>query len=106
MNEAIVTRAQADALFAAMLVVGLVAAPVAFATARKRGGDGLAAALLWGGPLVLVGILWRVYNAITDRIGLDRVANLGVNLALFVTLGAACGFGWAKLAGRRGMGGD
>ena len=36
-------------------------------------------------------LLWRVYNAITDRIGLDTVRNLLTNLALFIIVGAAIG---------------
>lgn len=41
------------------------------------------------GPVNLV--LWFVYNRITDRLGLDTVKNLLVNLALFVTLGIVAG---------------
>ena len=36
-------------------------------------------------------VLWRLYNAITDQLGLDTVKNLLVNLALFVALGIAGG---------------
>lgn len=36
-------------------------------------------------------MLWRAYNAITDRYGLDTVKNLAVNLALFVGIGVATG---------------
>src|SRR5690242_21682 len=43
------------------------------------------------GPVNLV--LWFVYNRITDRLGLDTVKNLLVNLALFVTLGIVTGLG-------------
>ena len=97
----LVTRAQADVFFLGILVLGLVVAPVAGLLAKRRGGDPLPAALLWGGPLVLIGLLWRVYNAITDRVGLDSVANLAANAVLFVVIGAACGIGWIWLAGRR-----
>ena len=41
------------------------------------------------GPMNL--LLWHVYNAITDRVGLDRVSNLFINLALFVGLGVVIG---------------
>lgn len=101
MNEALVTREQANILFGALFVAGLIVGPAAFAMAKRRGANGVAAAALHGGPLVLASILWPVYNAITDRIGLDRVANLAVNLVLFVGVGAACGLGWRALAGRR-----
>ena len=42
------------------------------------------------GPLNL--IAWTVYNLITDRLGLDTVKNLLVQLALFVLTGAAAGY--------------
>jgi hypothetical protein len=35
--------------------------------------------------------LWRVYNTITDAIGLDTVRNLAVNVALFIVVGALTG---------------
>lgn len=94
----IITRPQADALMWAVLALGLVLGPVAGALARRGGNAPLPAALLWGGPPVLAGILWRVYNAITDRLGLDSVANLAINAALFIAVGAACGFAWTRLA--------
>ncbi len=44
---------------------------------------------------LLVGVgnyaLWTVYNAITDRLGLDTVKNLLVNLVLFVIVGCVIG---------------
>jgi hypothetical protein len=61
---------------------------------------GLAAGLL--GPLNL--LLWRVYNAITDRLGLDTVRNLVVNLIVFVTAGLVIGFAVGILARRDGSG--
>lgn len=40
---------------------------------------------------ILNWILWRLYNAITDQLGLDTVKNLLVNLALFLAIGIAGG---------------
>lgn len=97
----IVTVAQADALFLALLALGVLAAPIAALLARRKGMDPLAAALATGGPLVLMGVMWRVYNAVTNRLGLDTVRNLLVNLALFVVVGVFCGAGWAWLTARR-----
>ena len=98
----LITQGQANALFGGLFALGVVLAPIAFLIARRRGGDGLLAALLWGGPLVLVGgVLWPVYNAITIRLGLDTVANLLTNLGLFVMVGALMGVGWAWLVARR-----
>jgi hypothetical protein len=104
----LVTRGQADVAFGVVLVLGLILLPVAAFVARRRGKSPLQAALAFGGPPMLVGVLWRVYNAITDRIGLDTVANLLINLVLFVVIGAACGVGWVVLTRRRpdGSGGD
>lgn len=41
-------------------------------------------------------LMWTVYNAITDRLGLDTVKNLLVNLGLFIMLGIIIGLavGW------------
>ena len=72
--------------------------------------------LLWGaftkrllrgltvGLLVGVGnfALWSVYNAITDKLGLDTVKNLLVNLGLFVVLGVLIGLGAAWFSARSG----
>ncbi len=46
--------------------------------------------------------LWTVYNAITDRLGLDTVKNLLVNLALFIVLGVLIGLGAAWFRARGG----
>jgi nitrate/nitrite transporter NarK len=99
--QEMVTRAQADLLFLILPVLGLIAGPVAGIVARKSGGSPALAAMLWGGPLVLIGILWRVYNTITDRIGLDSVANLAVNFCLFIIVGVLCGIVWTMLTARR-----
>lgn len=60
---------------------------------------------LWRGAAVgLVGLanyaLWRIYLAITDRLGMDSVANLVVNLALFVAIGCAGGLAYRLCVGR------
>ena len=41
-------------------------------------------------------LLWKMYNGITDRLGLDSVKNLLVNLAIFAVLGIAAGLISAK----------
>jgi hypothetical protein len=97
----LVTVEQANVLFHGLLLLGLLAAPLAALLARRRRGDPLAAALAAGGPLVLIGVLWRVYNTVTNRFGLDTVANLLVNLALFVVVGVLCGAFWAWFLARR-----
>lgn len=85
-----------------LLMLGvLVLAPLigfVWGYAAKRLPLGLAIGLLAG-----VGnyALWTVYNAITDRLGLDTVRNLLVNLGLFVVIGVAVGAGAGLYAGRR-----
>lgn len=46
------------------------------------------------GPLNL--LLWKTYNVLTDRFGLDSIKNLFINLALFVILGIVAGVLFAK----------
>jgi hypothetical protein len=56
--------------------------------------QGLACGLL--GPAVWA--LWRIYNAIEDRYGLDSVKALFINLALFIVVGITTGMmiGWSR----------
>lgn len=78
---------QANLLMLAVLVlaplVGLI-----WGAVTKRPLRGLVIGLLVG-----VGnyALWTVYNAITDKLGLDTVKNLVVNLVLFIVLGILIG---------------
>lgn len=51
-------------------------------------------------------VLWTLYNALTDHLGLDTVKNLLVNLGLFVALGLLVGAGWGVWAARGHQGGD
>ena len=46
-------------------------------------------------------LLWRMYNALTDRMGLDSVANLLLNLAIFLSLGLGSGLAYGLLLRRR-----
>ena len=82
-----------------MLAV-LIAAPLIgliWGVLTKRLVRGLAVGLLVG-----VGnyALWTVYNAITDKLGLDTVKNLLVNLVLFVVIGIVAGLAGAWWSGR------
>ena len=40
---------------------------------------------------MLMGLLWYLYNFITDRLGLDSLANLAVNIFLFLGVGVSVG---------------
>ena len=91
----IVTVEQVNAAFLALAIAGPLLGAAIGAFAGQRKGDlkgGLKRGLLIGllGPLNL--LLWNVYNLLTDRMGLDSVKNLLVQLALFIVLGAAAGF--------------
>ncbi len=77
--------------FALLAVAGPLAGALIGALAGKDRRRGARTGFLIGlvGPLNW--LLWRVYNALTDRIGLDRVSNVVINLILFVAVGAAIG---------------
>jgi hypothetical protein len=87
--QELITRAQADLIFTAG---PLAVALVALAWWRlKRDPTGLAV----GVASVLVGVMWRVFNAISDRMGIETLANLGVNGAVFFAV--ALGYGvWMR----------
>lgn len=82
----------------AALLIGL-----AWGAWSKRIGRGIAIGLLVGGGNYA---LWTVYNAVTAKLGLDTVANLLVNLGLFVALGAIIGVGAGVYAARQGRSGN
>lgn len=65
---------------------------------NKRVPLGLAVGVLVGGGNYA---LWTVYNAITQKLGLDTVANLLVNLGLFVAIGIVIGIGAGIYAARK-----
>jgi hypothetical protein len=100
----IVTVEQVEAVFR-WLAIGapilgvLIGAGVAGRRGAARRGAvvGLALGLL--GPANLA--LWRLYNAITNHLGLDTVRNLLTNMALFVGLGAAAGVAYGLTMRRR-----
>ncbi len=91
-----VIRLCALALPAAGLVVGALVGAV-----RRRPLAGLATGLLCGlaGPAALV--MWRIYNAVMGRYGLDSVRALLINLALFVVVGVIVGLTIGCVARRR-----
>jgi DNA integrity scanning protein DisA with diadenylate cyclase activity len=71
------------AVFVIAPIIGLIWGAIAKQLMR-----GLIVGLAIGGGNM---ILWIVYNAITDRLGLDTVKNLVVNLVLFIALGIIAG---------------
>lgn len=93
----IVTMEQVNRLFLLLaVVIPLLGAALGAWQGGKQGRQkqgmmrGFVVGLL--GPLNL--LLWKVYNLLTDRMGLDTVKNLVVNLVLFVVIGLAAGWLW------------
>lgn len=88
-----------------LLMLGiLVLAPLiglAWGAATKRLVKGLVLGLAIGAGNFL---LWTVYNAITDHLGLDTVKNLLVNLGLFIVLGVIIGLAVGWFSGRERKG--
>ncbi|HZT42018.1 MAG TPA: hypothetical protein VFA07_07500 [Chthonomonadaceae bacterium] len=92
----IVTVAQVETLFALLaMVVPLVGLSIGALAGARRRQTGRGALLGLGVGLIgpLNWLLWHLYNALTDRNGLDTVRNLVVNLALFLLIGAGLGVG-------------
>ena len=104
----LVTVEQAERAIAiaalALPLLGLVVGAVVGA-ARRRLGLGAALGLLCGLAGPAIWLLWRAYNGITGRYGLDSVRGLLVNLGLFVAigllLGLAVGLIWRRCCGPR-----
>ncbi|MBI3948004.1 MAG: hypothetical protein HY321_18960 [Armatimonadetes bacterium] len=92
----LVVNVLALALPAAGAIVGAVVGRV-----RGRPRAGTVGGLAVGCLGIANWLLWRLYNAVTGRLGLDTVANLIVNLALFVVLGAAAGVAAGVWVARR-----
>ena len=83
MEQELITEHQANLLMLAVLMAA-PAVGLLWGVMVKRLARGLGVGLLVG-----VGnyALWTAYNAVTDRLGLDTVKNLLVNLALFIVVG-------------------
>jgi hypothetical protein len=101
----IVTVEQMDRLFLALAI----AAPVlglafgAFTGRRASAGRGALKGFVVGlvGPVNL--LLWKMYNVLTDRMGLDTVKNLLVQLGLFIALGVIAGLAFGFATKRQGL---
>jgi len=101
----LVTTEQAERMLrllaAGLPIAGLVIGTL-FGAIRRRVARSVLAGLLLGllGPVAFG--LWRVYNGIMGRYGLDSVKGLLINLALFSVVGLAIGVavGWAMSRAR------
>ncbi|MEP6755754.1 MAG: hypothetical protein ABJA67_09655 [Chthonomonadales bacterium] len=90
----IVTMGQMNGLLLSLAILSPVVGVIYFMVYGKKSSDASETkqtAIVIGviGPFALV--MWKVYNAITARLGLDSVKNLVVNLVLFVAIGIAAG---------------
>jgi len=93
MKELITTEQAARAILMlaiALPIAGLLIGGIAGAV-RRQTARGAALGLVCGhsGPAIYV--MWRVYNGVIGRFGLDSVKGLLVNLALFLTVGLLIG---------------
>jgi len=104
MKELITTEQAARAitiLALALPIAGLVIGGIAGAV-RRRVARGAALGLVCGlsGPAIWV--MWRVYNGVIGRFGLDSVKGLLIDLALFLAvgllIGLAAGAVWRRMA--------
>jgi hypothetical protein len=100
----IITLDEANRLFLILAVaVPVVCVALGALAGARRGalGRGAMNGLLIGllGPANLA--LWKIYNLITDRLGLDTVKNLLINLGLFIALGIIAGIVIGHFASRR-----
>ncbi len=81
--------------------VGPVAGAIVGGAIGWRTGSALTGAIrgfIVGLVFPLIWLLWKMYNSITDRLGLDTVRNFFVNIALFLLIGLGIGLGlrWAE----------
>jgi hypothetical protein len=96
-DRELITGAQAGTLLAIVSVAGLAGAVLLGMLGKSKGSVTLRQGALLSAVAVLLYPLWVVYNAIEDHFGLDSVAALLINLALFVVLGVAGGLAVRRL---------
>lgn len=83
----LITIEQANRLMMALIVIApVIGALCGLAVKRVKAGALVGLALGVGNYA-----LWKIYNAITDYLGLDTVKNLAVNVTLFVVVGIVIG---------------
>jgi len=105
----IVTVEQAERaikLIAISLPIVGIAVGGAVGAVRRRPAVGLLTGLLCGAAGPLIWAMWRVYNVIIGRYGLDSVRGLLINLGLFILVGTLIGlaaaFAWRRFASPTG----
>jgi len=83
----LITIEQANRLMLALIIVAPVIGALCGLAVRRAKYGALIGAALGAGNFAL----WKIYNAITNHLGLDTVKNLAVNVTLFVVVGIVIG---------------
>jgi hypothetical protein len=84
----LITVQQANHIMLAILIAAPLIGLVAGAIAKR-----IKVYAIWGTGIGVGNyVMWTVYSAITNRLGLDTVKNLFVNLGLFIVVGVVVGF--------------
>jgi hypothetical protein len=96
----LITIEQMNRLMLLVLVAAPVIGIVCGVIAKRLKTYGLAGLAIGVGNYVL----WTVYSAITNKLGLDTVVNLAVNLALFVAVGVVVGIVLGRKASKSNAG--
>lgn len=98
----LITIEEMNHLMLAVLVAAPVIGLILGAIARRVRMYGLAGLAIGTGNF----LLWKIYSAITDRLGLDTVLNLAVNLGLFIVVGVVVGVVLGRMGSRPKTGED
>ncbi len=98
-SREIVDPAQVGTALGVLSAVAAVLTLVLGARARREPSARGQAVLCGAGVLAFP--MWLIYNGIEDRLGLDSVLALALNLALFAAVGTGFGLLYRRLAGPR-----
>jgi hypothetical protein len=97
MERELVDAAQVGIALATLSAAALIVAVFCFLRFRQGRAAIWARAAFLAGAAALAWPLWLVYNGIEDHFGLDSVAALLINLALFALVGTAAGLTFRRL---------
>jgi len=97
MERELVDAAQVGIGLGVLSVAALILGVVCFFRFRQGRAPVWARAAFLAGAAALAWPLWLVYNGIEDHFGLDSVAALLINLALFALVGTAAGLTFRRL---------
>lgn len=90
----LITIEQANTIMLALIVIAPIVGAALGSIAKRT-----IAGLMWGAGIGVGNFaLWKLYNSITNNLGLDTVKNLLVNMALFIGLGVIGGLVTGLLA--------